>query len=400
MTIDARWLLAAGVLPLALAACGDSTGDGGGGATQDTSTNAGSTGSGTPGKGIHVQISGEDFGPEGFPFPQGAAEAAIADGWEIKFDHVLVSFGNITISENPDKVPTDQSQTDEKVAEDKGPYIADLAREGTETGAGGEGKAILVKTIADQNLKGNAPFASDRKYAFGYETLVPTDAATKLNLEASADPHVATMKEKGYSVMYVGTATFKGTACTSSDDAYFTTFPTEVAFAIGFATPSSFVNCQNQENQGEPFDGEEFPRGVQIRSSGDALAQLTIHLDHPFFSDVEHEPVLYFDQLAARMVGKPAGTVLGADDLVGVDPTAFDDASGTALPWRRCDGEALPAGAQRGFEIGSVPLNPAATPDAALRDYRDFIHYVQSTQGHLNGGEGICYVKRNYPSPP
>jgi hypothetical protein len=25
---------------------------------------------------------------------------------------------------------------------------------------------------------------------------------------------------------------------------------------------------------------------------------------------------------------------------------------------------------------------------------------VQSAQGHLNGGEGLCYVKRNYPSPP
>ena len=35
----------------------------------------------------------------------------------------------------------------------------------------------------------------------------------------------------------------------------------------------------------------------------------------------------------------------------------------------------------------------------ALRDYRDFMTYDQSTQGHLNS-DGLCFVKRNYPSPP
>lgn len=398
-----------GALGLLSSACGDSSGDGGGGAATTTTTSTTKTGASTQAstgttmtdaKGIKVQISGEDFGPEGFPFPQGAAEAALADGWEVKFDHVLVSFGNIRVSENPDKVPSDQSQTDEVVAEVTQPYLVDLAVEGTETGAGGEGKAVLVTTIENQNLKGGAAFEGDRRYAFGYESLVPTAASQKLNLDPSADPHVATMIANGYSVMYVGTARFKGTQCTSSDDAYFATFPTEVPFALGFATPSSFLNCQNEENQGEPFDGEEYQRGVQIKTTGEALAQLTIHLDHVFYSDVDHEPVLYFDQLAAGLVGKPANTVLTMQDLVGIDPTAFEDASGAALPWRRCDGEPLPAGAQRGFEVHSVPVNPGAAPDQALRDYRDFVHYVQSTQGHLNGGEGICFVKRNYPSPP
>ena len=36
---------------------------------------------------------------------------------------------------------------------------------------------------------------------------------------------------------------------------------------------------------------------------------------------------------------------------------------------------------------------------AVTRDYRDYVHYVQSAQGHLNGGEGLCFVQRNYPSP-
>ena len=35
----------------------------------------------------------------------------------------------------------------------------------------------------------------------------------------------------------------------------------------------------------------------------------------------------------------------------------------------------------------------------SIRDLYDFVTYTQSAQGHLNA-EGICYVQRNYPSPP
>jgi len=51
------------------------------------------------------------------------------------------------------------------------------------------------------------------------------------------------------------------------------------------------------------------------------------------------------------------------------------------------------------FDVGSVPYDAAASPEEARRDYRDYVHYVQSTQGHLNGGEGLCFVQRRYPSP-
>ena len=50
------------------------------------------------------------------------------------------------------------------------------------------------------------------------------------------------------------------------------------------------------------------------------------------------------------------------------------------------------------FDPRNVPVNPSAQPGAALRDYRDFITYNQSTQGHLNS-DGLCFVKRNFPSP-
>ena len=91
--------------------------------------------------------------------------------------------------------------------------------------------------------------------------------------------------------------------------------------------------------------------------------------------------------------------MLGIEHLVGVNPTAFTDRAGVALPWRSCDGSALPVSAQMAFDVGSVPHDATASPEEALRDYRDYVHYVQSTQGHLNGGEGLCFVERQYPSP-
>ncbi|HEX2673012.1 MAG TPA: hypothetical protein VHM25_19160, partial [Polyangiaceae bacterium] len=81
------------------------------------------------------------------------------------------------------------------------------------------------------------------------------------------------------------------------------------------------------------------------------------------------------------------------------DPTAFADAEGTPLPARSCDGSTPPKGKQLRFDTGSVPVDPGAQPSEALRDYHDFVEYVQSTQGHLNGGEGLCFVERQFPSP-
>jgi hypothetical protein len=49
--------------------------------------------------------------------------------------------------------------------------------------------------------------------------------------------------------------------------------------------------------------------------------------------------------------------------------------------------------------VGSVPVDPTGDPARALSDFRDFAQYVQSTQAHLNGGEGWCSVRRDYPSP-
>jgi hypothetical protein len=51
------------------------------------------------------------------------------------------------------------------------------------------------------------------------------------------------------------------------------------------------------------------------------------------------------------------------------------------------------------FDTNGVPVNPTGNPAVAIRDFYDYTQYNTSTQGHLNS-DGLCYVSRNYPSPP
>lgn len=352
--------------------------------------------------GVRVAISGEDIATEGIAFPTGS-EVTIVDGWSIDLDHVLVTIGNVTLSENPDLMPSDQSRTGSVVARADGPWAVDLTVEGTLPAAGGEGLATELVALEGQTERDGRAFARDERYAFGYEIQEASDDATLVNFEAGDDAHDAylEMLEAGGSVMYVGTARFEGSDCEVADETYdFGAFPKEVPFRLIFPTPASFVNCQNQDNQGEPFPDEEYQRGVAVPGQGLALAQITLHLEHFLFAATVHDPSLRFDQLAAQLVGKPEGTVLTLDDLVGVDPSAITDGSGAAVPFRSCEGSPLPGGSQLAMDSGSVPIDPGAKPNVALRDYRDFLQYVQSTQGHLNGGEGLCFIERHYPSPP
>ena len=357
---------------------------------------------GASGGRVQVAISGEDIATDGIAFPEGS-EVTIVDGWAIELSHVLVTIGGVTLSENPDLVPSDQSRTGGVVARAAGPWAIDLHTAGTIPAAGGEGLATPLTLIANQTERGSAAFDDDERYAFGYD-IVPASADAEI-VNFGDDPEAqaayAEMIDTGTTVLYVGRATFRGQDCESSDEDYdFTKIPREVAFKLAFQTPTSFVNCQNQDNQGAAFDDEEYQRGVAVPKNADALAQITLHLEHVWFSSTVHDPSLRFDQLAAQLVGKPEGAVLTLDNLQHLDPTAFVDAEGTPLPFRNCDGSALPVGKQLRFDSGSVAIDPGAKPSSALRDYRDFIQYVQSTQGHLNGGEGLCYVERRYPSPP
>jgi hypothetical protein len=352
-----------------------------------------------PSGSVELWISGEAAATDGFLYPKGS-EVTFADGWEVRFSHVLVTVADVTLSENPDQAPGDQSQTGPAVAALAGAWAIDLSVPGSAPAAGGAGLATPLGVLANQNLRGGAEFESDERYAFGYRIVAARGDAQRVNFAAgdAAEALYSRMIERGYAVLYAGTATFRGEACTSSDPAYdFAALPATVPFELGFATPTTYLNCQNQENQGDAFEGEEYQRGVAVPVNRAALAQITLHLEHPFFADTVHDSPVFFDQLAAAL--GPAD-VLETESFAALDPTAFVDASGRPLPWRVCSaGVGLPTGKQRGFGVGHVLVDRAGDARDAFRDYRDYVSYLQSTEGHLNGGEGLCFVQRAYPSP-
>lgn len=360
---------------------------------------------------VTVTISGEELAVSGYAFPPAAGqELFFNDGWEVRFTKSLAVVGDVTLSADPDLKPADASATGEAVARLEGPFVVDLtnidpAKAVTGKG-GGADRALKLGEITGQNLKDNAPFESDTRYAFGYATLAASDfpASAFVNVDP-ADADYALMKSKGYAVMYVGTATFKGdatgTTCTSQTPAYdFSKLPKVVNFTLGFATPSRYINCQNPDFSGaKPLEGEDFQRGVQLESSGETVAQVTVHLDHPFWSGLEEDAPLFFDQFALFAKKQADDSFLVTmDDLAGQSFAPFASAEGK-LPWRTCTpSEYTPPQADRIFDTATVPYNPSASASEALRDYRDFAAFIQSSQGHFNA-DGLCYVERDYAAP-
>ena len=395
----------------ALCACG-----GGGSSGSSTGTCYGSPTSGggvlqsftppcDPGGGnILVTASGEVLALGGYAFPPASPDdVAFVDGWEIQFSKLLVTFDHVKLSSNPDLSPTDESQTGGVVAQADGPWAVDLHKGGPLPGAGGSGEQS-VPIVA---IKGS--FDPAQRYAFGFDAVAATASAKNVNLDTSAGSTDLTdyqeMITNGWTVLYVGTATWRGDAqgvtCTNTNATYdFSTIPKVVNFRIGFASPTTYVNCQNPRNNGAPFPGEEHQRGIAVQSNTSTIAQATFHTDHPFWDSFVHDSPAHFDQVAAQYAGVSGTPTATMDGMVGVDFTAFKDKLGKALPWRSCLSSFTPGtGQQMHFDNLSVPfvLN-GSDPAAALRDYRDYMTYNQSTFGHLNA-DGLCFVKRNYPSP-
>jgi hypothetical protein len=161
------------------------------------------------------------------------------------------------------------------------------------------------------------------------------------------------------------------------------------------------VNCQNPDN--DPAKGlgdEEHQRGIQVKTNQTVVAQVTIHTDHPFWESFTHDSPAHFDQLAALAVTSGGSFQLAIGNTVGVDFTAFS-LQGMPLPWRSCLPTYTPPNTnpQMGFDSLTIAFNPAGDPATSMRDYADYMTYNQSTQGHLNA-DGLCFVQRDYPSPP
>jgi hypothetical protein len=418
MTMKLRskvFTLTATTLAGLLAACG--TGDSGGNAQPKLCGTATSGGgvlqpftapcTDQGGNAILVTASGEVLALGGYGFPPATPDdVAFVDGWEVKFSKLIVTFDHVTLSETPDLVPTDESKTGALVAQADGPWAVDLHKGGPLLGKGGsDEQAVPITAFTGQNKKGNAAFDPTQRYAFSFDIVPAAASAQNVNLDASDLADYQEMITKGYTVLYVGTATFRGgTSCSSptGSPAYdFTKLPAVVNFRLGFTTPTTYVNCQNPDNApATAFPGEEQQRGVAVKQNATTIVQTTFHTDHPFWDSFLHDSPAHFDQIAAQYVGvsSPTATV---EDMAAVKTFAdgFKDKDGAALPWRSCLPTYTPPDASAmHFDVQGRTVNTTATaPGAYLRDYRDYMTFNQSTFGHLNS-DGLCFVKRNYPS--
>jgi hypothetical protein len=359
------------------------------------------------GNAILVTASGEVLALNGYGFPPATPDdPAFVDGWEVKFTKVLATFDHVKLSKNPDKNPGDQSQTDALVAQADGPWAVELHKGGPLLGKGGsDERAVAITAFTGQNKNGNAAFDPAERYAFGFDIIPATATAKNVNLDAADLVDYQDMISKGYTVLLVGTATFQGgTGCAQSAAYDFTALPPVVNLRFGFTSPVTNLNCQNPDNDpASPIGGEEHQRGVALRPNQTTIAQTTFHTDHVFWENFVHDSPAHFDQIAAQYVGVPSPTAT-LEDLASVTnfSTGFTDKNGVALPWRSCVDAAtfpLPTDAQMRFDPTPVLANPALPAAQALRNLREAITYGQSTMGHLNS-DGLCFVSRNFPSPP
>jgi hypothetical protein len=398
------------------------------------------------GGGITFAASGEVLALTGYDFPPAqAGNPAFVDGWEVRFTRLLVTVDKIKLSTNPDEVPTDQSKTGGVVAEVDGPWAIDLSHSDPSylPGKGGPGEqAVPIAALATQNKNGGAPFATDgTRYAFGFDAIAATASAQNVNIDKPGLDDYDSMIQNQCVVFYVGTATFKGDKtdpnCYPPQNQG---WPDVVNFRLCFKSPTTYSNCQNPDNDpAQAFPNEEHQRGIAFLSGKSVVGQVTFHTDHPFWDSVLHDSPAHFDQFAARVItasgagqggqgdggaGQADGGTADAGSVAdasvtptgdggvpmttleltkGVDYTQYSDALGNVLNWRYCmapptDVHPQFTGVMK-FDAQNLAHASGGNPSTGLRDYYDYSTYDQSTQGHLNSN-GLCFVERNYPSPP
>lgn len=407
-----------------------------------------------PGPGaIYVTVSGESNAIMGYPFPPNSftADTYLYDGWEFQIDAYIVVIDKVTLWADPNLSSTNQSLHGAQVAHLSGPFVVDLHKGGTIVGqAGYPEEATALGVLTNQNDSCGAAFDPTATYGFGFSTVpagpvagytgeVAGYDAYNVNLDESEADDYAYMVAHGASVYYRGHAVWKGAnpsnpyKCTQTnagpgpdagrvDGGADAGAPSSAAdggydfagepqagmnFRFAFSTPTDYVNCQNYTAMGVGIGGEESPRGIQVSPGASAVAQVTLHMDHPFWESFEEGTPVHWDQIAAQYVGvaPPADGGLvesHLEDFQGVPFQGFTDHQGTPLPWRNCAGSNYtpPGNGQMSFSTLNVPVDPHETdPSRAIRDYYDYIRYAQSSQGHLNS-QGRCFVARRFPSPP
>ncbi|HEY1555104.1 MAG TPA: hypothetical protein VGF94_09765 [Kofleriaceae bacterium] len=378
--------------------------------------------------GIFITMSGEAFAKNGYAFPPLSPDDVVfVDGWAVTYDRVLSTVDHVTLSRDPDKSPTDQSQCDDGngnsilcgtgssvVAEVDGPFAMDLHKGGPLPDAdGADMDAQPIAALTGLNKQSNDAFDTTTTYAFGFEVVPATASAENVNLDAGDLADYQYMVTMGYTTMLVGTATWQGNnggsltndGCTQTTvtPAYdFSVLPTTIHFKLGLTAPTVYRNAQNPALMGTPFPNEEHPRGIQTSANQSTIAQVTLHLDHAFWESFVHDSPAHFDSFASKYAGMTTVANMTLEDFKGFAFQPFVDAQGQQVPWRSCLPAAdytPPSAGAMSFDTLTVPVVPSGDPAQVIRDFYDYTLYNHSTFGHLNA-DGLSFVDRQYPSPP
>lgn len=351
-SVPLRSLLPAALLPLALAACGETADEPNGART------------------IEVSITGEEAATEGIVFDPMPKEGAVVflDGWTIKFDRWLVALKAVRLNE-PGPDPAQQQKVGALVAQTEGPWLINLTRPEA-------GELTPLSTFARKGDGGS--FDTTLRYAFSFDTAPATVASRRMNLSAEDQGAADTMVQQRLTHYVEGTATH---AADSSPE--FMGYPTTIKFRFGWGGQVSYLNCSNPDNGND----ETQNRGVQPRKDRAQRATLTMHLEHPFWDKLNVEdPPLRFDPIAARArpgaMGAPAEVTL--DDLDGSLVTTLKDRDGQGVPDR---------GQLPGYTPKMGPLSYDVNGASGVTTLKEFVIYAAQSMAHLNG-EGLCYVER------
>lgn len=372
----------------------NTTGDAGGG--NDGGGGTAFTPPADPGKGgFLVTVSGEDLASVGYDWTSASlAEGdppAFVDGWAVTFEHVIVTVDKIRVNADPDKDTGNPQSLGGVVASADGPFAVDATIGGSVVGKSGSPDEKTVPIAAFASQADGKPFDPATRYAFSYDLVAAAANAKIVNLDAAGLALYEQAKQKGWSMIFAGTAKYKGPAPGGGDAGtdVFGKIPTEVKFTLGMKNPSSYINCRNTDLQKA---GDEFPRGIQANANKSTTVQITMHTDHAFWDklNVEGTP-LHFDAIAANAstYGTPAtpGTVT-TDDLVNVDVSGFKTKTGEQLPWRSVVSDyTAPA--------GQMKFDPNGTSFTKANSFAAYLAYSAASGGHMNA-DGECEIKNNF----
>jgi hypothetical protein len=229
---------------------------------------------GAPGS-LTVHASGEEAARSGYPVGDGADEIAFADGWTLRFSHVVVSLASFSLR----TADGDDAQLDAE------PVVADLH-------------------LGEPELWKFDDVPAQRWNHVGFDYVPASDDARNAN---GVDEDVlALMIDNGYSLLVRATAEKEGREV-------------ELEYGFDFAI-----------EHGECVSGLDETDGLVVPEAAAAEAQITVHLDHLFFDTFAvDEAALRFDPMAAMAT---SGGQLALDDLAAQDNLSdLRDANGDPL---------------------------------------------------------------------